>query len=197
MVVPIVADYAFVHLAKAGGTVQEVAQRHRDPEKGPHLELLLRESRAQMTAPGSVIYTTIQQGKAQQVGVPAGGAMTPSDASERLGEAIGRLGPRSFMVVPLRVEDAIVGSISFARFEDDRAYDQDDLRFANAVAGQTGLAIAKVLQIEEVDRARQEAIAAAVRQILEAVSESKHAHTQTLPHSTTTTASVPGVVEPI
>ncbi|MGI9627332.1 MAG: hybrid sensor histidine kinase/response regulator [Longimicrobiales bacterium] len=162
MVVPVVADYAFVHLAQVGGPVTEVALRHRDPEKSPHLEVLLRELREPMTAPGSVIHSTIKEGKAQQVGAPTPPTPGASDKAgpDGLGEAIRRLGPRSFMVVPLTVGDAIVGSISFARFEDDRPYDLDDLRFAKAVAGQTGLAIAKVLQIEEVDQARKAALAA-------------------------------------
>ena len=161
MVVPVVADYAFVHLVTADGSVREFGFRHRNGEKEPELEVLLRESRTPMTADGSVIHASITKGKAQQVGLPEGQSIAAPGGGERLGEAIASLGPRSFMVVPLRVDGDIVGSISFARFEDDRPYDEDDLGFAEAVAGQTGLAVGKVVRIEEVERARREAIAAA------------------------------------
>ena len=161
LVVPVVADYAFVHLVRAEGSVREFAHRHHDPQKQSHLQVLLERLRAQMTAPGSVIYATIQNGTAQQVGLPTGGDLAQAGGDGALGAAVDQLGPRSFMVVPLRVDGHIVGSISFARFEDDRPYDDDDLRFALAAAGQTGLAVAKVVQIEEVRRARQAALDAA------------------------------------
>lgn len=160
MVVPVVADYAFVHLTTEDGSVREFAFRHRDPEKEPRLEVLLRDLRASMTARGSVIHACIREGRSHGVGAPPGRSSRPG-AETKLGEAVEGLGPRSFMVVPLRVDEGIVGSISFARFEDDRPYHPDDLRFAEAVAGQTGLAVAKVVQIEEVERARRVAIAAA------------------------------------
>ena len=160
MVVPLVADYAFVHLTEADGSIQEVAFQHRDPAKEPELALLLRELRGPMTAGGSVIRAAIEEGTARQVGVPAGVMVAPA-SNQPLREAVDRLGPRSFMVVPLRVDDAIVGTISFARFEDDRPYDDHDLSFAKAVAGQTGLALSKVAQIQEIEKARREAIDAA------------------------------------
>ena len=159
MVVPLVADYAFVHLSETDGSIQEVAFQHRDPGKEPELALLLRELRASMTAPGSVIRGALEEGQARQVGVPPG-VMVASSSSQPLKEAVDRLGPRSFMVVPLIVDGGTVGTLSFARFEDDRPYDDHDLGFAKAVAGQTGLAIAKAEQIHEVEKARREAIAA-------------------------------------
>ena len=167
MVVPLVADYAFVHLAEVDGSIQEVSFQHRDPGKEPELALLLRELRTSMTAPGSVIRGALEEGQARQVGVPPG-AMVTSSSNQPLREAVDRLGPRSFMVVPLIVDGGTVGTLSFARFEDDRPYDDHDLGFAKAVAGQTGLAIAKVEQIHEVEQARRDTIAATEEMRLQA-----------------------------
>jgi len=161
LVVPIIADYAFVHLVDASEDIEAIASRHRDPAKEEDLVTLLSRLKGRMTAQGSVIRSAILSGVAQQVAGTADGVVDLQGEDETLEALIRNLGPRSFMVVPLVADQAIVGSLSFARFENDEPYDQSDLHFAQAVAGQTGLAIDNTVQFQEAEQARAAAIDAA------------------------------------
>jgi PAS domain S-box-containing protein len=57
------------------------------------------------------------------------------------GELLRRLGLRSFMAVPLRARDRVIGVLDFGLIEPGRRFDEDDLALATELAGRCALAI--------------------------------------------------------
>jgi len=165
VLVPNVADYAFLHMEVSGGALHEVALRHRDPALEGSLARMLSDAREKMTAPGSVIDRAFRDGTALLSPIGSG------PASGRLDRPISAaLGPRSYMVVPVWEGDVRYGVLTLARFEDPRAYGSSDLPVAEALACQLALLLTAAHREEETAAGIREARenAAAERTRLEA-----------------------------
>lgn len=140
--VPELADYAFIHLRQPGGALREVGVRHRNPERGRALTALLRQARPRMTSPEGIVGQTFREARPQRTS--RGATPTPTESLERDPEAgplLGELGPRHFMIVPLRSGEGVLGTLALARHETTAPYSHEDLVDVETFAGLAAVAI--------------------------------------------------------
>src|SRR6056297_2214037 len=138
--VPMLADWAFLDLLNEEGIARRVAIAHRHPG---HKELADRiasystqpswhqnpPARGLFGAQGSVIPDFTDQ-------------MIHEAAEDLEHEAVIRaVGPKSMLVVPLVARGSVFGALTLIATDDRRAYDEDDLRFAEELAGRSAMAI--------------------------------------------------------
>lgn len=135
LLVPALADYAFLHvLTDEGWTARNV--RHRDARLEPALIRLLADARARMTAPGSPIGRAYESNEPQLSDVGPG----PGETGTGPGPAA-FLGPRSYLAVPVFVSGERFGVLTMARFETEQPYGPRDLAPARRLAKQLGLTL--------------------------------------------------------
>lgn len=151
------ADWCVVETVGEAGSLTELAVAHRDPEK---LELVRRMRRLY---PPSAGQPTIQLRV-----LATGTAELIPDVSEALLKNIARgaghlrmlreLDPRSLIVVPLRVGERTLGTISLANTNSRQRFTPEDLRLAEDLARRAALAIenATLYQAEQEARRRAE-----------------------------------------
>jgi PAS domain S-box-containing protein len=70
-------------------------------------------------------------------------------------EAARRLGIRSLISVPLRVRTGVIGAITFANVKSHRGYREQDVRFAEGIAGRVALTIENTRAYEEAREANR------------------------------------------
>jgi PAS domain S-box-containing protein len=149
LVVPAIADWCGVYIAAAGdGKEREITSRHADPE----LEAMLLEIRRRRRdgEGGSESLQVLETGKsilATDVTSSAAGTV-----DERHRAAVERLGPRSYMIVPLRARGRVIGALTLLSTREGRHYREPDLRFAETLAQRFALAIDNARLYEEAER---------------------------------------------
>lgn len=140
LAVPEVADVCLVHLIEASGELRLVVAAHRRPERG---ELL-----ADVTS-GPVRHRQPQLlGRASVLGETVVLDSIPDELLERVAEdeqqlrVLRSLELRSAIVVPLRVQDRILGTLALAAdSSSDRHFGAEDQAFVEDIAGRAAVAI--------------------------------------------------------
>ena len=140
LAVPELADEVLIDLVVDEGQLQRVATAHADPLR---LELIRDLERRYPPKPDA----TFGAGAVLRSGEP----QVASEISEGMLDAIARdeghkhliraLGLRSFMTVPLRARERVLGAITFIASTSDRRYGADDLAFAQELARRAAVAI--------------------------------------------------------
>jgi len=151
LTVPRLADWAFVEILEADGSINRLAMAHSDPAK----EALIREYDQRYP-----INPEAAEGSAKVVrtGRPELMADIPDEMLELLAEdpehlrILKSLGFRSAMVVPLRARGRVIGDIALVCAESGRRYDEDDLALAQELALRCALAIDNARLYEETRR---------------------------------------------
>jgi PAS domain S-box-containing protein len=154
VVVPAFADWYTVDVVEPDRSVRRLETMHRDPEKVGLAESL---GARYGDRPGSRYgaRAVIRSGRSQLV----------SDADDRVLADVARddehlrllraLGLRSFMVVPLRARDRILGAATFVAAESGRRYDAQDLEVAEELATRAAQAIDNASLFADVQENRQ------------------------------------------
>jgi PAS domain S-box-containing protein len=148
LVVPEIADWCGVYIAETGnGREREITSRHADPE----LERILLEIRRRRREDGgsSESLKVLRTGRSILMTDVAGlaGDLAPD---ERAG--VDRLGPRSYMIVPLRARGRVIGALTLLSTREGRHYGADDLAFAETLGERFALAIDNARLYEQAER---------------------------------------------
>lgn len=152
-----VCDWCSFELVR-GGTFEQVAVAHQDPEKVGLARELRRRMPPEPDAPSGA-------GKVARTGEPELYERITEDTlasmveDEELLRIVLDLGLHSAMIVPLVVHDATIGAATFVTAESGRAYGAADLEFALDVSRSIALAVenARLFASERAARAAVEA----------------------------------------
>jgi PAS domain S-box-containing protein len=156
------SDYCMIHLLDEAGRVRSAGAAHADPERRPHVERLagmwtprlpdVEEIRRIVRAGEPILVADIPPGLLERAGAVA-----------EYGELLQALGPVSFMVLPLRARERVLGALSLtATVDSGRRYAEADLRVAEEVAERIALGLDTLHLLREARRsaaARDEMLA--------------------------------------
>ena len=138
LTVPTLADWCGVDLLE-GGEVERVALAHADPDKLGIGRMLAEEYPPDLAAEAG-IGEVLRSGKSQLYPDIPDEMLVAGARDERHLELIRALGMRSAMVVPLKSGAATIGALTFVNADSGRAFDADDLAFAEDLAARAATA---------------------------------------------------------
>jgi PAS domain S-box-containing protein len=157
-----IADGCTVELVDGAGTLNQIAVAHRTPEK-VDLKHEMRRLYPADASSRAVPRRVLRTGRSELI----------PEVSDRLLENIAEdashlrllreLGTRSMIVVPLRVRDRPIGTISLENGKSSRRFDDGDLALAEDLAGRAALAIENSMLDASEHEARREAERSAER----------------------------------
>lgn len=138
LAVPEVADWCAVDISEADGKVRQLTSRHPDPELEAFLLELRRRFRVRSHG-GEGALAVIASGQPELVEraepVPE---LLRTDAERAL---YARLGPRSYLIVPLDVRGGRIGALTLLTCRDELRYGAEDLEWAGLLAERCALAV--------------------------------------------------------
>jgi signal transduction histidine kinase len=145
------ATIALISLVREDGTMLEnVAARAREPEFAEYLQAFARESpqRVGVGIRGRVAAT------GQPLFIPTlDGATSTASPVPEVRHLYDRFKMASMMVVPLRVQDRILGTVTMSRADPNRPYTDADLTFVQELADRAALTIENARLYEAAMRA--------------------------------------------
>ena len=153
LAVPRIADWCAIDLLTADGELRSLAIAHADPAKVEVVRQLLDEypdDPEQPSGPAKVVRT----------GQPVLAPDIPPEAlesvarDERHAELLRSIDLRSYMCVPLKTGDRVIGALALASSRGDRRFDAEDLLFAENLAARASSAIENAKLYREADRFR-------------------------------------------
>ena len=172
LAVPTLADWCIVDVAEEDGSINRLAVAHADPSKGEWAEELLGRFPPRQDAPhGSPM--ALRTGQPELIADVSGRLelllpSIPDTGAPRHLEVLRRIGPKSFMVVPLMARGRTTGAITFVAADSQRRYGPADLALAEDLAGRAGTAVdnARLYQeAQEAVAARQEFLSVAAHEL--------------------------------
>lgn len=150
--VPRLADWCVVDVLDESGEIERVAVAHKDPEKTKWGWELQRRFPARKDDPSGVA-------RVLRTGEPELLPEIPPEALEaaiaerpELADVIEKLGARSWLCVPLKGHDRVLGAITLVTADSGRTFTQADLALATALAGRASVAIENALLYREAER---------------------------------------------
>ena len=148
LVVPQIADWCGVYIADGDGTEREITSRHADPD----LERMLVEIRRRRreAEDGSETLEVLRSGRSILATDVTGTDASDLTESQRAGVA--RLGPRSYLIVPLRARGRVIGALTLLSTREGRHYRDQDLAFAETLGERFALAIDNASLYEAAER---------------------------------------------
>ena len=160
LAVPNFADWCTVDMLDANGKLERLAVAHVNPNKVELAHELYRRYPPDPASSG--VWKIIRSGESM---------LTPEITDEMLAAYIKdpeylrimrELGLKSYLAVPLKLRETVLGVISFISAESRRFYDEDDLTLAEDLACRAAVAIdnARLYQaLKEADRRKDEFLA--------------------------------------
>jgi signal transduction histidine kinase len=159
LAVPELGDLCAIDLVLEDGTLTRVAGTHVDPAK----EALVNEVRVRHgfnpSSPAGVPAAVRARRPVVVDRATDADLMTEAQNADQL-RLLQRLGPRSWMIVPVIGGDRVLGALTFAVTESKRPYGRMDIQFAEVVANHMAAAIENASLRREADAARSGAEAA-------------------------------------
>jgi PAS domain S-box-containing protein len=149
-----VADWCAVHVVEQDETVSEIAVAHSDPGKitfARELQERYPPGPEQATGPAAVIRT----GEAELVPDLTDEMLQGTAVDELHLELLRQLGLRSYMCVPLKGRDRVLGTMTFASSESGRRFGPGDLLVGEELARRAGNAIENARLFREVEERAQ------------------------------------------
>lgn len=140
LLVPHLADWCGVDVIGEDGSLRRVAVEHVDPDKGQAAKELFERYPIDPQSPWGP-YTALSTGEAElhpEITDEMLAAAARDDEHLRLMRGLG-LG--SLLIVPLRVREEILGTITLASAESGRRYGQAELTLATELADRAALAV--------------------------------------------------------
>jgi PAS domain S-box-containing protein len=147
LIVPQLADWCTIYVVDENKTLRRVALTHTDPEK---VEWAKEIFNRYPLNPDALIGTpqVMRTGKSELYSeIPDFLLAGLADDTEHL-EILRQVGIKSFMCVPMKARDRILGTIAFFSAESGKTYTPADLAFAEDLGRRAGLAVdnAKLFQ---------------------------------------------------
>lgn len=140
LLVPELADWAFVELVQPDGSIERTAVAHRDPGRAEWVRQL---SELYPLDPASPVGSpnVIRTGEPEWATELSDATVTAIAADESHARLLRDLGFHAYMIVPLRARGAVLGDLALVMAESGRVFDADDLAFAQELADRCALAI--------------------------------------------------------
>jgi serine phosphatase RsbU (regulator of sigma subunit) len=156
LAVPDLADWCAIDIVQPDGSLRQITSRHPDPEQESFLMELRRRFRANVRDTAGVA-KVVRSGEPEHV--PDTGALPVAAVelkpAER--ELYERLGPRSYVIVPLMTRGRTLGALTLLSTRPGRHYGDRDVDFAEHLARRFALAIDNARLFEESRSARARA----------------------------------------
>src|SRR3954447_9120280 len=127
LVVPDMADWCAVDIVQDDGSLRQITSTHPDAEQEALLMELRRRYRAEKGGSAGAAYS-IQTGKPTLAEDTRGSAEINLKPEEQ--EVYQRLGPRSYIIVPLVARGRTIGALTLLSAREGRHYTDADLDFA-------------------------------------------------------------------
>jgi PAS domain S-box-containing protein len=140
LAVPDIADYCVVHMVDLGGKVERVATKHRDLAKVKLIEQVETKYPTPPDTPAGWP-KVLRSGEAELLPI------IPQDIYHKVAynkehelmlEALGAL---SMMCVPIKLQGAVIGTITLTSAESGRIFDEEDLALAEELSFRSSIAI--------------------------------------------------------
>ena len=140
MLVPTQADYCRIALLDEQQRITDIAVKHSDPTKNSLVQALydLYKDRASST---HGLQKLIETGQPELLTFVEGPVLASSKTNPQLSPIIRELELTSYMGVPLVARGKTIGAITFSSTRPQRHYTEDDLAFAQEVAGRIAQAL--------------------------------------------------------
>lgn len=154
IVVPAFADWYTVDVVEPDGSVRRIETAHRDPQK----VILTRAFAGRYAGRDEATHgprAVIRTGRSEFAPEVSDALLAGSAQDAEHLTLLKELGLRSFISVPLRGRDTILGAITFVTAESGRRYDTRDLEVAEELGTRAGLAIDNARLFQDVEEARQ------------------------------------------
>ena len=135
-----VSDWCTVHVVEANGAISEVAVAHSNPTQVA-LARELQERYPPHVDDASGPAAVIRTGEAELVPSITSDALEQSAVDQLHAQLLRHLEMRSYMCVPLTARAGVIGAMTFASSEPERAFGVDDLRLAQELAQRAASAI--------------------------------------------------------
>ena len=153
LAVPRLAEWADVSLVEDDGSLKRLEVAHADPAKLRYaLDLDRRFPRDPQLDAG---YRVARTGVAEIYPDIPDELLRAAAQSDEHYQVIKELDLRSAMIVPMKVQNHVLGIISFIRTSGQKAYDQEDLEFAESLAARSALALANARLYREAQEANR------------------------------------------
>jgi signal transduction histidine kinase len=153
LAVPRMADWCAIEMITAGRDTEQVVVAHVDPAKAEYARELRRRYPPDRT---HGVHEVIRTGTPQLVSDFTDEMLVAAARGDEERIRLGReLALRSWMIVPIRTRDQILGAITFVGAESGRRYGPEDLEMAEQLGDRAGLAVASARLFEAERRARE------------------------------------------
>src|SRR3954468_21422965 len=151
LAVPDVADWCAVDIVEPDGSLRQVTSVHSDPEQEALLLELRRRYREEKGAAAGATHA-IMSGEATLAADTTGSAEI--DLRDEEAETYRRLGPKSYMIVPLVARGRTIGALTLLSTRPGRHYTCADLDFAQHLGRRFALAVDNARLYDETERSR-------------------------------------------
>ncbi|HKR99334.1 MAG TPA: PAS domain S-box protein, partial [Candidatus Dormibacteraeota bacterium] len=140
LVVPNLADWCAIDMLRPDGELERLACAHVDPDK-ERLALELEQRFPLHSTPDRGQLRAVRNRQAELIPELTPEVVDPVAQSDEHKRLLESLGLRSVMVVPLVARDRALGVIVFGATAANRAFDDEDLSFAQELADRAAIAV--------------------------------------------------------
>lgn len=140
VVIPRMADWCSIQLLERDGTLKQVAVAHSDPKKIEYAWELNRKF-PPLKSPEQASYRVVRTGKPELVPIVTDEMLVASSRSEEHLRIIRELGFTSYLIVPIKARDRVLGTMALVSTESKRQFGEEDLSLAQEIASRAGLAL--------------------------------------------------------
>jgi PAS domain S-box-containing protein len=161
LAVPQYADWCTVDIVDPDGSLQRLAVAHVDPKKVKLAEDLLKRYPPKPDAPRGVM-NVLRTGHAEYMHEIPANLLEDSAQDAAHAQVLRELALKSYMCVPLRVQNEVIGVITFVAAESGKRYLPSDLAMAEELAIRASVAIDNsrlYQQLRDADRRKDEFLA--------------------------------------
>lgn len=136
IVIPELADWCIIHMLNPQGKIEQCAVSHQNPTQSKRAEKMHQQHpilMSSLSGPGKVIRT----GEAELLSV----VIFQSLKSDPMRHYMSTLRFKSYVAVPLRTRDRVIGCLELATIESKKKYAQADLELLEDLASRVSVAI--------------------------------------------------------
>src|SRR5581483_3880514 len=151
-----VADWCTVHIVEPDGSISEAALAHRDPTQITFAREIQERYPPDTTAPTGAP-AVIRTGEPELVPEITEEMVVAGARDELHRDLLLQLGLQSYMCVPLKGRDSVVGAITFVSADPGRRYGRDELLFAEELAQRAAAAVENAQLYREAEARAQAA----------------------------------------
>ena len=158
LAVPRIADWCAIDIVNDAGDLDRIAIAHEDPEKvalGHRLTDAYPAGTSPTGRPLGDPDHVVNSGRSMFVPEITGAMLASYAHDAEHGDILTSIGVRSYICVPLRTREGVLGALTFLSAESGRRFTLADLQFAETVAGRAALAIENARSYDEARRANR------------------------------------------